>query len=90
MFAGQMACEAFNFLLKRVIREERPKRTCFGEPIEGGLGTKLIQCRNEWEGLWHAFITRAIRDILLRLPDPLPPLPTRTPSFEYSHSHNVH
>lgn len=27
MFAGQMACEAFNFLLKRWIKEERPKRT---------------------------------------------------------------
>ena len=27
MFAGQMGCEALNFLLKRLIREERPKRT---------------------------------------------------------------
>ena len=26
MFAGQMACEALNFLLKRLIKEERPKR----------------------------------------------------------------
>lgn len=25
MFAGQMACEALNFGLKRLIREERPK-----------------------------------------------------------------
>jgi dolichyldiphosphatase len=27
MFAGQMACEALNLLLKRWIKEERPKRT---------------------------------------------------------------
>ena len=27
MFAGQMGCEALNFLLKRMIKEERPKRT---------------------------------------------------------------
>jgi len=29
MFAGQMGCEALNFLLKRLIKEERPKRTHF-------------------------------------------------------------
>lgn len=27
MFVGQMGCEALNFLLKRLIKEERPKRT---------------------------------------------------------------
>lgn len=27
MFGGQMACEALNFILKRWIKEERPKRT---------------------------------------------------------------
>ena len=32
MFAGQMGCEAFNFLLKRLIKEDRPKRTCHLEP----------------------------------------------------------
>jgi dolichyldiphosphatase len=26
MFAGQMGCEAFNFALKRIIKEERPKQ----------------------------------------------------------------
>jgi hypothetical protein len=26
MFTGQMGCEALNFILKRWIREERPKR----------------------------------------------------------------
>lgn len=28
MFVGQMGCEALNFLLKRLIKAERPKRTC--------------------------------------------------------------
>lgn len=27
MFAGQLACEALNWVLKRTIREERPHRT---------------------------------------------------------------
>jgi len=26
MFGGQMGCEALNFMLKRAIKEERPKR----------------------------------------------------------------
>lgn len=30
MFMGQMGCEALNFLLKRLIKEERPKRTSNG------------------------------------------------------------
>lgn len=25
MFGGQLACEGLNFLLKRIIKEERPK-----------------------------------------------------------------
>ena len=29
MFAGQMGCEACNWLLKRYIKEERPIRTAF-------------------------------------------------------------
>ena len=29
MFIGQMGCEALNFALKRIIREERPKRRWF-------------------------------------------------------------
>lgn len=29
MFAGQMGCEASNFVMKRIIKEERPKRTWF-------------------------------------------------------------
>lgn len=29
MFAGQMGCEALNFVLKRIVKEERPKRRYF-------------------------------------------------------------
>ncbi len=32
MFVGQMGSEALNFLLKRLIKEERPKRTAIPEP----------------------------------------------------------
>ena len=35
MFAGQMGCEALNFLLKRLIKEERPKRTSNGCAFNG-------------------------------------------------------
>jgi hypothetical protein len=27
MFGGQMGCEALNWILKRIIKEERPRRT---------------------------------------------------------------
>jgi len=37
MFAGQMGCEALNFLLKRLIKEERPKRV-FAQANEFTLG----------------------------------------------------
>ena len=36
MFAGQMACEILNFALKRLIREERPKRTLTSAPTLKG------------------------------------------------------
>lgn len=32
MFAGQMSCEVLNFLLKRLIREERPRRANIRNP----------------------------------------------------------
>lgn len=38
MFAGQMGCEALNFLLKRIIKEERPK----GETRTGFRGTSRL------------------------------------------------
>ena len=38
MFAGQMGCEAFNWLLKRYIKEERPTRRCFPSFILNTVG----------------------------------------------------
>lgn len=37
MFAGQMGCEALNFLLKRFIKEERPKRMLSSASTTDGL-----------------------------------------------------
>lgn len=34
MFAGQMGCEALNFILKRIIKEERPKRMSRPSPFQ--------------------------------------------------------
>ncbi|KAL6719690.1 Factor arrest protein 11 [Lecanora helva] len=36
MFVGQMGCEALNFLLKRAIKEERPKHSCQREADSHG------------------------------------------------------
>lgn len=72
MFAGQMSCEALNFMLKRWIKEERPKRT----PADiqsfppGHLG--LRKSRDVRQRLWHALVTFPIRHLLLRLPQPVP------------------
>jgi hypothetical protein len=33
MFAGQLGCEALNFVLKRIIKEERPKGECYWPSI---------------------------------------------------------
>ena len=80
MFAGQMACEAFNFLLKRWIKEERPKRTnAESQSPHGYFG--LRKSRNVWQRLWHALVTRAIRNLLLNLHQPVPACATRARSI---------
>ena len=43
MFAGQMACEALNFLLKRMIKEERPKRMMLEFHVKNIVGGVLSQ-----------------------------------------------
>ncbi len=40
MFVGQMGCEALNFLLKRWIKEERPKRIIFS-PLQRRAGISI-------------------------------------------------
>ncbi len=42
MFAGQMGCEALNLLLKRLIKEERPKRT---PPLRSKQGNCIMKRR---------------------------------------------
>ena len=51
MFAGQMGCEGLNFVLKRIIKEERPKRESSspGRVKEESL-TKLIRSPTEMFG----------------------------------------
>merc|ERR1711939_788823 len=63
MFAGQMACEALNFGLKRLIREERPQRkdnrTCgcyFDMYPHQPRATRLRHFRKEYCcHCWHAW-----------------------------------
>jgi hypothetical protein len=76
MFAGQLGCEALNFALKRIIKEERPKRMYQENYLLWNLGLIERLYRNVWKRLWHAFLTRAIRLLLRRLHGPLPPIST--------------
>lgn len=75
MFAGQMGCEALNWVLKRYIKEERPRGKKFGHSSWNEC--MLMCCRNAWKGLRNALIACPIRHLLLRHASLLPPLPTR-------------
>lgn len=83
MFAGQMACEALNWVLKRYIKEERPR----GKVGIGNYSSVvLILDRNAWKGLRNALLTCPVRLLLLRHPRPLSPLPTRPPPNGHPHA----
>lgn len=73
MFAGQMACESLNWILKRWIKEDRPKRK---SAILRTLSASVDNRRNVWEGLWYAFITFAVCGLLLSVADSLPIAPS--------------
>lgn len=75
MFAGQMACEALNWCLKRYIKEERPQRKCLQSRIETLQLT--YSTRDERQGLRHAIVPCPVCHLLLRLADALL---ARTPS----------
>lgn len=45
MFAGQMGCEALNFLLKRIIKQERPKRTLLSNELIRLTGWGLMHVK---------------------------------------------
>ena len=82
MFVGQMGCEALNFVLKRLIKEERPKGKLLIFRWSRAYLPKLTRViyRNVRQGIWNAIVTCPIHDLLLRLPHLLPSLPSQ-PSF---------
>jgi hypothetical protein len=82
MFAGQMACEAFNLLLKRWIKEERPKRMDFAPHQWSPCVLRSLPAgRDVRKRLRYALLAFAIRRLLLDLPNPLPALTPRAYSF---------
>jgi hypothetical protein len=83
MFAGQMACEALNWVLKRYIKEDRPRGMVVEKPI---IESMLTSIRNAWKRLRYAFIARAIRLLLLRHPHAVSPLPARAASDRHPHT----
>lgn len=81
MFAGQMGCEALNFVLKRIIKEERPKRMWILIPqcLYGPMAPSLMSrsgSRNVRQRLRHAVVSCAIRFLLRRLHVVVSSLPT--------------
>lgn len=68
MFAGQMACEALNFALKRLWKEERPK------PMHGkGYGMPSSHAQ------FMAFFSTSLTLFLIFRHFPKPPTPCHTP-----------
>lgn len=81
MFAGQLGCEAVNFVLKRIIKEERPR----GEWIRPQSSMlclskilTLLLLRNVRQRLRHAVIPRPVYGLFCRLPDAFPRVPTQS------------
>lgn len=69
MFAGQMASEAINFGLKRLIKEERPKQM-------NGKGYGMPSSHAQFVGFFSVALTLFL---LLRHTPPKNPLPSHTP-----------
>jgi hypothetical protein len=84
MFAGQMACEALNWVLKRYIKEERPRGT--SQVIAQPKPNILMPSRNAWKRLRHAFLSRAIRVFFFRYIDTVFTLSTHSASHGYTHA----
>lgn len=71
MFAGQMGCEACNWVLKRLIKEERPHR----ESILFKLNVftiLILNPRDPWQGLRYALFSRPIRHLFRCIHNSLP------------------
>lgn len=84
MFAGQLACEALNWLLKRTIREERPHRRTphLLSSAQSPFLTNVLY-RSDGQRLWHAFVSRPIRLVLRSFLDPVPALATQPAHSEH-------
>jgi len=72
MFAGQMACEALNFVLKRLIREDRPTRKDF---LYAYYSVLMLPYRDAWQGLRDAFLALTVCGIFLGFAEPMAALP---------------
>lgn len=69
MFAGQMGCEALNFLLKRLIKEERPKQM-------NGKGYGMPSSHSQFVAFFSISLTLFL---LLRHTPPKKATPSHTP-----------
>jgi dolichyldiphosphatase len=69
MFAGQMASEALNFALKRLIKEERPKQM-------NGKGYGMPSSHAQFVGFFSVALSLFL---LLRHTPPKNPIPSHTP-----------
>jgi dolichyldiphosphatase len=69
MFAGQMGCEALNFALKRLIKEERPKQMF-------GKGYGMPSSHAQFVAYFSISLTLFL---ILRHTPPKQPLPSHTP-----------
>ncbi|KAK0615946.1 hypothetical protein B0T17DRAFT_361150 [Bombardia bombarda] len=71
MFAGQLACEAVNFALKRLIKEERPARI----HLTGGNGYGMPSSHAQFAAFWAVALTLVL---LIRHQPPSPTYTTTT------------
>jgi hypothetical protein len=84
MFAGQMACEALNWVLKRHFKEERPR----GKQRLGSMHCRrrADKARNARQGLRYAFVTRPVCGFLLGYPDAVPAVSSRSSPDRNTHA----
>jgi hypothetical protein len=88
MFAGQMACEALNWMLKRTIREKRPHRMPIYHLSFSTQSSNLFPFSSDWQRLRYALVTRSIRLVLCRFHNHVPPVTAQPSRAEYlDHPH---
>jgi len=70
MFAGQLGCEAVNWVLKRLIKEARPTREC-GSFLRASTPSANNGGRNARKGIRYAIFPCPICGLLFRIHNPL-------------------